>query len=66
MPAPWPTSSFHRPLAVQVQVLGVLHPNIRKDVCVGLTHADIKDIANNHARTLVKALCLVLIISDNA
>jgi hypothetical protein len=38
---------------VQVQLPGVLHPNIHKDAHVGLTRTDIKGIANNHACTLV-------------
>jgi hypothetical protein len=38
---------------VQVQLPGVLHPNILKDVHVRLTWADIKEIANNHLSTLV-------------
>jgi hypothetical protein len=38
---------------MQVQLPGVLHPNIHKDARVRLTRTDIKGIANNHARTLV-------------
>jgi hypothetical protein len=38
---------------VQVQFFGVLHPNILKGACVGLARIDLKDITNNHARTLV-------------
>lgn len=53
---PWPTSSVssvHYPSAVQVQIFGELHPNILKDAHVRPTHTGIKDITNNHARTLV-------------
>jgi hypothetical protein len=49
----WLTSSTHFPSVVQVQLSGMLHPNILKGACVGLAHIDIKDIINNHACTLV-------------